>query len=145
MRRLTRPARPHFVGLGSDHTDREAEAFSVTVSKQVCDKVMAPVLWELEEVAGHWDQMILRSHAVLMARGYCIKEGKLDGMLSVADLIQRGFSGKGLPDGCAMFGGTFAAKGGIRPASRFEYELEDPVLKRSIRHAYDVIALPVLG
>jgi hypothetical protein len=37
------------------------------------------------------------------------------------------------------------AKGGIRPASRFEYEFEDPVLKRSIRHAYDVIALPVLG
>ena len=35
-----------------------------------------------------------------------------------------------MPDGCAMFGGTFAAKGGIRPASRFEFELEDPVLKR---------------
>ena len=44
-----------------------------------------------------------------------------------------------------MFGGTFAAKGGIRPADRFECELEDPVLKRSIRHAYDVIALPVRG
>ena len=38
-----------------------------------------------------------------------------------------------------MFGGTFAAKGGIRPASRFEFELEDPVLKRKIRHGYDVI------
>jgi hypothetical protein len=44
-----------------------------------------------------------------------------------------------------MFGGTFAAKGGIRAATRFEYELEDPVLKRSIRHGYDVISLPVLG
>ena len=44
-----------------------------------------------------------------------------------------------------MFGGTFAAKGGIRPADRFEFELEDPVLKRSIGHGYDVIALPVLG
>jgi hypothetical protein len=44
-----------------------------------------------------------------------------------------------------MFGGTFAAKGGIRPASRFEFELEDPVLKRSIHHAYDVIELPVRG
>jgi hypothetical protein len=44
-----------------------------------------------------------------------------------------------------MFGGTFAAIGGIRPAARFEFELEDPVLNRSIRHAYDVIALPVLG
>jgi hypothetical protein len=50
-----------------------------------------------------------------------------------------------MPDGCAMFGGTFAAIGGIRPASRFEFELEDPVLKRSIRHGYDVIELPVLG
>ena len=44
-----------------------------------------------------------------------------------------------------MFGGTFAAKGGIRPASRFEFEFEDPVLKRSLRHAYDVITLPVRG
>ena len=35
--------------------------------------------------------------------------------------------------------------GGIRPATRFECELEDPVLKRSLRHAYDVIVLPVRG
>jgi Protein of unknown function (DUF2848) len=49
-----------FVGLGSDHTDRKVEAYSVTVSKQMCDKVMASVLWELEEVIGHWDRMILR-------------------------------------------------------------------------------------
>jgi Protein of unknown function (DUF2848) len=134
-----------FVGLGSDHTDRKVEAYSVTVSKQMCDKVMAPVLWELEEVAGHWDQMILRAHAWIDGARVLYQEGTLDSMLSFADLIQGGFGGKGLPDGCAMFGGTFAAKGGIRPASRFEYELEDPVLKRSIRHAYDVIALPVLG
>jgi Protein of unknown function (DUF2848) len=134
-----------FVGLGSDHTDRKVEAYSVTVSKQMCDKVMAPVLWELEEVAGHWDQMILRSHAWIDGARVLYQEGKLDEMLSVVDLVSRGFGGKGLPDGCAMFGGTFAAKGGIRPGSRFEYELEDPVLKRSIRHAYDVIALPVLG
>jgi Protein of unknown function (DUF2848) len=134
-----------FVGLGSDHTDRKVESYSVTVSKQMCDKVMAPVLWELEEVAGHWDQMILRAHAWIDGARVLYQEGTLDEMLSVADLVSRGFGAKGLPDGCAMFGGTFAAKGGIRPASRFEYELEDPVLKRSIRHAYDVIEMPVLG
>ena len=134
-----------FVGLGSDHTDRKVEAYSVTVSKQMCDKVMAPVLWEFEDVAGHWDQMILRAFAWIEGARVLYQEGRLDSMLPVAELIQRGFGGKGLPDGCAMFGGTFAAKGGIRPASRFEFELEDPVLKRSIRHAYDVIVLPVLG
>jgi len=134
-----------FVGLGSDHTDRKVETYSVTVSKQMCDKVMAPVLWEFEEVAGHWDRMILRSHAVIDGARVLYQEGTLDAMLPVKELIRLGFGDKGLPDGCAMFGGTFAAKGGIRPASRFEFELEDPVLKRSIKHAYDVIVLPVLG
>jgi hypothetical protein len=134
-----------FVGLGSDHTDRKVEAYSVTVSKQMCDKVMAPVLWELEDVIDHWDRMILRSFAWIGGARVLYQEGTLDGMLSVKDLIDRGFGGKGLPDGCAMFGGTFAAKGGIRPASRFEFELEDPVLKRIIKHAYDVVELPVLG
>jgi hypothetical protein len=134
-----------FVGLGSDHTDRKVEAYSVTVSKQMCDKVMASTLWELEDVIGHWDKMVLRSWAWIDGARVLYQEGTLDGMLPVADLIARGFGGKGLPDGCAMFGGTFAAKGGIRPASRFEFELEDPVLKRSIKHAYDVIELPVLG
>jgi hypothetical protein len=134
-----------FVGTGSDHTDRKVEAYSVTVSKQMCDKVMAPVLWELEDVAGHWDQMILRSHAWIAGARVLYQEGRLDSMLPVEELIHRGFGSAGMPDGCAMFGGTFAAKGGIRPASRFEFELEDPVLKRSIKHAYDVIELPVLG
>ncbi len=134
-----------FVGAGSDHTDRKVETYGVTVSKQICDKPIASVLWELEEVIGHWDQMILRSFAWIGGARVLYQEGTLDGMLPVKDLIARGFGEKGLPDGCAMFGGTFAAKGGIRPASRFEFELEDPVLKRSIRHAYDVIVLPVLG
>ena len=134
-----------FVGCGSDHTDRKVEAYNVTVSKQMCDKPIAPVLWELEDVIGHWDKMILRSYAWIDGERVLYQEGTLDAMLPVDDLLTRGFEGKILPDGCAMFGGTFAAEGGIRPADRFEFELEDPVLKRTIRHAYDVITLPVLG
>jgi hypothetical protein len=134
-----------FVGAGSDHTDRKVETYSVTVSKQMCDKVVAPVLWEIEELEGHWDQMILRSFAWIDGARVLYQEGTLDSMLPVRELIQRGFGDKGLPDGCIMFGGTFAAKGGIRPASRFEFELVDPVLKRMIRHGYDVIELPILG
>ena len=53
-----------FVGCGSDHTDRKVEAYSVTVSKQMCDKPVASVLWELEDVIAHWDRMILRSWAI---------------------------------------------------------------------------------
>lgn len=134
-----------FVGCGSDHTDRKVEAYNVTVSKQMCDKPIASTLWELEDVIGHWDKMILRSYATIKGERVLYQEGTLDAMLPVSELLARGFAGGKLPDGCAMFGGTFAAKGGIRPSSRFEYELEDPVLKRVIRHAYDVVELPVRG
>ena len=134
-----------FVGLGSDHTDRKVESYSVTVSKQMCDKPVAPELWELEDVIGHWDRMILRAFAWIGGKRELYQEGTLDAMLPVSELIARGFADGKLPDGCAMFGGTFAAKGGIRSASRFEFELEDPVLKRTIGHAYDVIELPVRG
>ena len=134
-----------FVGLGSDHTDRKVESYSVTVSKQMCDKPMASELWELDDVRDHWDKMILRSYVVTGARRELYQEGTLDALLPVDELIRRGFEGGELPDGCAMFGGTLAAKGGIRPADRFEYELEDPVRKRTIRHAYDVIILPIRG
>jgi hypothetical protein len=37
-----------------------------------------------------------------------------------------------------------SAIGGIRPADRFEMELHDPVLGRTLRHGYDVVALPVV-
>jgi len=133
------------VGLASDHTDRKVESYSVTVSKQMCDKPVASTLWELEDVIGHWDRMILRSWAWINGRRELYQEGTLDAMLPVQTLLNKGFEGGKLPDGCAMFGGTFAAKGGIRPADRFEFELEDPVRKRTIHHAYDVITLPIRG
>ena len=47
--------------------------------------------------------------------------------------------------GSLMFGGTIGAIGGIRPGTRFEMELEDPVLQRKLGHAYDIEALPVVA
>jgi hypothetical protein len=134
-----------YVGVGSDHTDRKVETYNITVSKQMCDKPVAPVLWDLAEFEGHWDQIILRSWATIDGTRVLYQEGTLSGMLPVAELIKLGFGGKPLPDGTAMFGGTFAAKGGIRPATRFDYEIEDPVLKRKIASGYDVVTLPVVG
>jgi hypothetical protein len=132
------------VGVGSDHTDRKAETYSVTLSKQLCDHPMAPELWAFEEVAGHWDEIILRSYATISGERVLYQEGTLAAMLPPGDLIATGF-GTELPEGTAMFGGTFAAKGGIRPAERFDFEIVDPVLNRSIRHGYAIMTLPVRG
>lgn len=134
-----------FLGVGSDHTDREAETYGVTLSKQMCDKPVAPVVWPLAEALGHWDQLVLRSHIVENGARTLYQEGQVSGMLAPQTLIET-YAGKaGLRDGAAMFCGTFAARGGIRASSRFEFEIEDPVRGRKIAHGYDMINLPVLG
>ncbi|MCP9627408.1 DUF2848 domain-containing protein [Rhodopseudomonas palustris] len=134
-----------YVGVGSDHTDRKVETYNITVSKQMCDKPVAPQLWAYDDVAAHWDQLVLRSWATIGGERVLYQEGTLSGMLPPAELIEREFGKAGMPEGAAMLGGTFAAKGGIRPAARFDYELSDPVLGRSISSGYEVRTLPVLG
>jgi hypothetical protein len=134
-----------WVGAGSDHTDREVEKYGVTVSKQMCEKPIAPVLWSYDEVAPHWDRLILRSHVVEAGKRALYQEGAVTAMLDPAALIAR-YSGSGrLADGTLMLGGTLAAQGGVRPTSELAFELEDPVLSRKIAHAYRVRTLPLLG
>ncbi|MEP9354339.1 DUF2848 domain-containing protein [Xanthobacter sp. KR7-65] len=132
-----------WLGIGSDHTDRKVETYGITVSKQMCDKPVAPVLWALDEVLPHWDSLILRAFAVIGGSRVLYQEGSVAAMLPPAEIVA-GCPG-GFSDGTAMFCGTLAAIGGIRPAERFEFEIEDKVLGRTIRHGYDVKVLPVAG
>lgn len=73
------------------------------------------------------------------------QEGSVTAMIDPRELIQLYTGGGALAEGTMMFCGTLAAKGGIRPAPSFSYELEDPVLKRKLTHSYTIATLPVLG
>ena len=131
-----------FVGVGSDHTDRRVEAYDITVSKQMCDKPVARTAWPLEEVAGHWDSLILRSFIEEEGRRVLYQEGSVAQLLSIQELAGDYANGDALGPGTAMFGGTLAAIGGIRPSRRFEAQLEDPILGRSISFGYRIDELP---
>jgi uncharacterized protein DUF2848 len=134
-----------YVGVGSDHTDRKVETYNVTVSKQMCDKPMAAALWRFDDVKAHWDKLILRSWASRQGARVLYQEGSVAAMRPPQELIERYASSRALGDGTVMFCGTLAAKGGIRPAPRFEFELEDPVRGLRLRHGYDIATLPVVG
>ncbi|MGC2125440.1 MAG: DUF2848 domain-containing protein [Xanthobacteraceae bacterium] len=134
-----------WIGAGSDHTDREVEKYGVSVSKQMCDKPIAPTFWDYEEIAPHWDRLVLRARIAENGGRVLYQEGPVTAMLDPHALIEQ-FSGKsGLEEGTLMFCGTLAARGGIRPSDLFEFELDDPVLGRKIQHQYRVHDLPVLG
>ena len=126
------------IAVGSDHTDRKAETIGVSLSKQLCAKPVSAESWRYDEVRPHWEKLVLRS----WADGQLYQEGPVTAMRSPEDLLER-FGG--LKSGWAMFCGTLAAKGGIRPAQTFRMELEDPVLGRSLRHEYRIKVLPVEG
>jgi hypothetical protein len=142
---LLRHAQRLWVGAGSDHTDREVEKYGVSVSKQMCDKPLAAAFWDYEEIAPHWDKLILRAHIGDNGGRVLYQEGPVSAMLDPLVLVEQ-FAGKaGLDEGTVMFCGTLAARGGIRAADSFAFELEDPVLGRKIHHQYRVQTLPVLG
>ena len=132
-----------WIGVGSDHTDRKVETYNITVSKQMCEKPVAAEVWRFDELQDHWDSLILRSWAVNDGNRRLYKQGNVNAMLHQQDLI-KGYA-EAFKDGTVMFGGTLAAIGGIQPADRFEFELEDPILRRSLTHAYDIRKLPVAG
>lgn len=134
-----------WVGLGSDHTDRAVESYCVTVSKQMCEKPVAPVFWAYDDVAAHWDRLILRSFIHESGKPVLYQEGAVSAMMDPLALISRYDADGRLPEGTLMFCGTLSVVGEIRPSERFELELEDPVLGRKIRHGYTVRTLPILG
>lgn len=134
-----------WIGLGSDHTDRKAEAIGVALSKQLCPKAIGRQLWRLDELAPHWDRLILRAWAVIDGKRVLYQEGAVAGIRPPQELIGLYGGAAGLAPGTVMFCGTLGAIGGVRPGSRFEMELEDAVLGRRLAHAYDVQALPVVS
>jgi hypothetical protein len=134
-----------WVGVGSDHTDRKAETFGVSLSKQVCAKPVSARIWRYDDVAPHWDRLILRAFVQVDGERRLYQEGPVAGMRPPPELIGLYTDGGSLPQGSAMFCGTLAVHGGIAAASQFDMELEDPVLRRIIRHSYKIETLPIEG
>jgi hypothetical protein len=129
-----------WVGVGSDHTDREVESYSVAVSKQMCDKPVGRAFWAYEDVAQHWDHLVLRSW---VDDDVLYQEGPLASLLHPDELLLR--TEPPMVDGTLLFCGTIAAIGGIRPALAFRYELADPVLGRAIDASYVNRPLPLVS
>lgn len=135
-----------YLGLGSDHTDRKLEAVSVAASKQICAKPVAADLWRWEDVADHLDRIAITADIHEGDGWVPYQSGTLAAIRPLDALIE----GAGLEvlaqgGGAAMLCGTFAAKGGVRPAARIRMQMHDPVRDRRIALAYDARALEVVA
>ena len=123
-----------WVGLGSDHTDRAAEAYDISASKQMCDKPIAAGFWPLTDIASHWDRLVLRS----WADDTLYQSGTVAELLDVRALMD---AAGGLRAGDCMFCGTLPVQGGVRPSATFRATLTDPLLDRTLSIEYNINVL----
>ena len=136
-----------WVGVGSDHTDRDVETYNITVSKQMCDKPICNRLWPLERLRDRWDSLEVESQAVIDGETVTYQKGTVAAMLSPWDLIAafEAETGSSFGPGDVMMGGTLPAIGGVRPASRFAFGLRDPETGAALAHYYDIDVLENVG
>ena len=129
------------VTLASDHTDREAEAYSIQISKQMCQKPVARAAWWFADVAERWDSLTLQSRQ----DGAVYQDGDCTAMLPPLEIVRGAWGAEELPPGWAMPLGTLPVHGGIRGGDRFAMTLADPKTGRTIEHAYRVERLEMAG
>lgn len=139
-----------YLGLASDHTDRDLEAHSVALSKQACAKPVAEALWPFDEVRDHLDAIELKSwiREGESDQWRVYQQGTLAAIRPLAELIDDSGMAELAAGGgaAAMLCGTLGVTGGgVRPARAFRMTLTDPVLGRSIEHAYGIVTLPVVA
>jgi len=130
-----------WVGVGSDHTDRDVERISVSQSKSACPKVISRSLWRFEEVVDHWDDLVLRSWTRGVDGDLALyQEGRLEEILRPDALLEmvRGKSQDRL-DQTVVFTGTVPLVGGeFRYSSEYHVQLVDEELHRSLYCPYKV-------
>lgn len=134
-----------WVGVGSDHTDRKVESAGVSLSKQMCAKPVSRTLWKYDDVALHWDRLVIRSFVWVNGTRRLYQEGTVAELRPPAELIRLYAGESRLLPSSSMFCGTVAVHGAIESAERFEMELDDPVLGRRIAHSYSITTLPDAG
>jgi hypothetical protein len=139
-----------WLGLGSDHTDREVESYSVAVSKQMCAKPVAPSVWRWSEVQSHQDQLQLQSEIWEGGQWVIYQKGLLSAIRPLQSLRDGFWPAGQAAEGSVMLCGTLGAipnaQGkGIRWAEKMRLTLHDPVLNRSISHTYAQQALDLVS
>lgn len=138
-----------YVGVGSDHSDRDLERYSIPYAKQICQNVLAPTVWKMDDVREGWDDLVMQSwtrespdnETVLYQKG---RLGSIMEPEAMMDFI-RSNTRDGDLNGMIIYSGTFPAlTPGIIYGSSFRFELIDERRKRTLSHEYQILELDYL-
>jgi hypothetical protein len=129
-----------YVGIGSDHTDRKLEETDIPRAKQMCPNIVSPMVWDLKDVADHWDDLVMSCSVQKDGSELVYQKGRVNLLMSPAELIAFVTQKVTVPlTHMVIFSGTVKME---TPefvfAEKFSGRLSDPVLKRELDFAYEI-------
>nr|WP_312579912.1 DUF2848 family protein [Sedimentibacter sp.] len=130
-----------YVGIGSDHTDRELESVSVPKSKQVCPKPIGYSMWPYDEVKDHWDEIRLVSYQTVDGEEIMYQNGTLADILPVETILKELNERVGNIQNSIIYSGTVPVLDGFKFGNRFRCEMIDDKLDRKLELDYNIIAI----
>jgi hypothetical protein len=139
-----------YIGVGSDHTDRQVEASSIVKSKQICPNILSSTVWDYASVRDRWDELMLQSwvkpfgadREVLYQSAPC---GTIIEPGAILDRIRTKMTDR-RTDGLVVFSGTVpVVTANMIYGEHFRCELRDPLAGRSLSCGYRVEPLEYLG
>lgn len=132
-----------YITVGSDHSDRALETYSVNAAKQICPDIVAPQVWEYNEVRDHFSDLILTCEVCEQGAWRVYQQGPASAILTPEQLLKLGRPiTDGPQDGTVLYSGTIPTIGEITYADRWRISLCDKKLHRSIEFEYEVEVLP---
>lgn len=127
-----------YIGVGSDHTDRDLESINVPKAKQICAKPICHVVWDYEELKDHWDEIELNSWQTVGGKEIPYQKGTLADILPVDRILKELDERVGGINNCVIFSGTVPVLAGFRFGDAFRYEMVDRKLDRKLVSEYNV-------
>ena len=119
------------IGIGSDH-GREIEP----PGDLACAKLLGRAVWRYADIAGHVEQLVLRSSLIEPGATALLQEESVGSGVDIGGAMLD--QGKEPRSGTIMFCVGLVSLD--EPVGElFEVELEDPVLNRTIKHRYSVL------
>jgi hypothetical protein len=132
-----------YVGVGSDHTDREVERTSVDASKIAFPKIVSGTVWPLTALLPTWDSLVLRSWVTDGQARRVYQEGPVATLMAPPDLLQLVAPG-GAGEGLVVYSGTVPIVERAPASGRcdFEGQLVRPSGEVLATCTYDYMAAP---
>jgi len=131
------------VAVGSDHTDRDAESYSVALSKQLCAKPISRQASRLEDLMEAWDETQLATAQETDGQTRDYQAGKHAAYRSPEEMVRLSMANAALAAGPAMSRGTLSGICEIADGDAFAMRPIDTANgDRMQEHAYRVEALP---